>query len=78
MIFFLLTSAKIAVFWPKIGQFLPFLAEIFVINKNHLNTLYDQFSGQLDRFWGKNGLFSPFLGQFSLYKSIGDLGAGRR
>ena len=29
-------------------------------------------------FGVKMAFFSPFLGQFSLYKSIGDLGAGRR
>ena len=50
-------SAKNDVFWPKIDQFFAFLAEILEINKNHLNTLYDQFLGQLKHFWGKNGPF---------------------
>ena len=56
-LFFFVDIDKNEVFQPKIGQFLKFLVENLRINRNHLNTLNDQFPGQLDRFGGKDGLF---------------------
>ena len=72
-------SAKIIVFWPKIGQFLKFLAEIFFLSIKTIKIHYmTNFQVNWIVFGVKMAFFSPFLGQFSLYKSIGDLGAGRR
>ena len=79
MIFFLLTSAKIAVFCPKFGQILTFLANFFIYIKTIKIHYMTNFQVNWIVFGVKMAFFSPFLGQFSLYKSIGgDLGAGRR
>ena len=51
IIFFLPNQQKNDVFRPKNGQFLTIFGENFRNHRNHLNTLYDQFLGQLKHFW---------------------------